>query len=238
MAATSIGPVSNHRPTNVWTRWSRAIREFLHSGGARGNAWQALPSYAPALLIALCGLTYGAIMGGYNGITGDRAIMVVYGALKVPMLFLVTMLIAVPCFYVLNLLLGVGDDFRQVWKALVDYQLSVAMQLVALAPATLFVNASNDDYRIALVWSTLLFAVTGWNAQRSLNAGYSALVVTNPTHAYLRRFWFVLYAFVGIQMGWDLRPFVGSPYMPVQFFRDHIGNAYTETLRAFLTMLH
>jgi hypothetical protein len=30
----------------------------------------------------------------------------------------------------------------------------------------------------------------------------------------------IVYAFVGIQMGWVLRPFIGSPTTPVQFFRE------------------
>jgi hypothetical protein len=40
----------------------------------------------------------------------------------------------------------------------------------------------------------------------------------------------LLRGFVGIQMGWDLRPFVGHPQMEIQFFRDHIGNAYMEVV--------
>src|ERR1041385_1947780 len=167
MAALNI--TSNHSAP-FWLRWSDAVSEFLHSGGRRGTRWQRLPSYAPAMLMIACGCVYGAIMGGYNGVWGDRAVMVLYGALKVPILFLVTMLIAVPCFYVLNLLLGAGDDFGSVWQGLVDYQLAVALQLAALSPVTLFVNASNDDYRTALAWSTLLFAAAGWNARRSLKA--------------------------------------------------------------------
>jgi hypothetical protein len=39
--------------------------------------------------------------------------------------------------------------------------------------------------------------------------------------------WVGIYAFVGIQMGWVLRPFVGYPDTQVQFFRtDTWGNAY------------
>ena len=236
MTALDISPATP-QPSPALASWPDAISEFLHLGGSRGSYWKRLPSYAPAVLIIVCGCLYGAIMGGYNGISGDRAIMVLYGALKVPILFIVTMLIAVPCFYVLNLLLGVGEDFHRVWGGLIDYQLSVALQLAALAPVTLFVNATNDDYRTALAWSTLLFAVTGWNARRSLRKCYGPLIAQHPIHSALQRFWFVLYAFVGIQMGWDLRPFVGSPLIPVQFFRDHIGNAYVETARALFAFV-
>ncbi len=41
------------------------------------------------------------------------------------------------------------------------------------------------------------------------------------------RIWLVIYVFVGIQMGWVLRPFIGDPRMPVQFFREGSwSNAY------------
>ncbi len=39
--------------------------------------------------------------------------------------------------------------------------------------------------------------------------------------------WIVIYVFVGIQMGWVLRPFIGDPRTPVQFFREGSwSNAY------------
>jgi hypothetical protein len=54
----------------------------------------------------------------------------------------------------------------------------------------------------------------------------------NRRHRVLLRTWLVVYAFVGIQMGWVLRPFVGAPGMPVQFFREEAwGNAYVIVAR-------
>jgi hypothetical protein len=205
---------------------SDALHAFLRGGGHRGVEWSSLPRHSPFTLIVLCGAAYGAVMSSYNGIAGERWLMVLYGALKVPMLFMATMLIAIPCFYVLNLLAGAGADFRRVWQGLIDYQLSIAVQLFALIPVTAFFNVIYADYRLAQAWSTLLFAFASWNARRSLNACYAPLIARSPAHRHLRRFWFLLYAFVGIQMGWDLRPFVGHPEMPVQFFREGIGNAY------------
>ena len=46
------------------------------------------------------------------------------------------------------------------------------------------------------------------------------------------RAWLGLYIFVGIEMGWVLRPFVGNPDQPVELFRaDSLGNAYVEVAR-------
>jgi len=39
--------------------------------------------------------------------------------------------------------------------------------------------------------------------------------------------WLVVYSFVGIQLAWVLRPFVGSPTELVQFIRtEELSNAY------------
>ena len=58
---------------------------------------------------------------------------------------------------------------------------------------------------------------------------YRPLVARNPRHRMLLRGWLVIYAFVGIQMGWVLRPFIGDPDSPTRFFRQGAwGNAYVE----------
>jgi len=38
--------------------------------------------------------------------------------------------------------------------------------------------------------------------------------------------WFVVFAFVGSQMAWSLRPFVGAPNLGFQIFRQQEGNFY------------
>ncbi len=211
--------------------WRRALDGFLRAGGRRGTDWGALPPYAPLLVVMLCGGAYGAVMASYSGMAGDRLLMLLYGAVKVPLLFMSTMFIAVPFFYVLNVLLGAGDDFPDVWSGLVDYQLCVALQLAALAPVTAFLNVTYGDYHVAQGWNTLLFGAAAWNARRALVECYRPLQARRSVHAWLAKGWFVLYAFVGVQMGWDLRPFVGHPGMPVSFFREDIGNAYIEVAR-------
>ena len=43
----------------------------------------------------------------------------------------------------------------------------------------------------------------------------------------IMRVWAVLFAFVGIQMAWNLQPFVGDRGQPFQLFRHNEGNFYT-----------
>ncbi|MFO0837863.1 MAG: hypothetical protein U1D55_05005 [Phycisphaerae bacterium] len=61
---------------------------------------------------------------------------------------------------------------------------------------------------------------------------YLPLIRREPRHRITLAAWMVLYAFVGIQMGWMLRPFVGAPDEPPQFFRpEPFSNAYVVVAR-------
>ena len=74
--------------------------------------------------------------------------------------------------------------------------------------------------------------------QLILRVYYGPLIRKNKNHRWMLRAWLVVYAFVGIQMGWVLRPFIGDPALPVQFFRaDSWGNAYVIVSRMFWKLL-
>jgi hypothetical protein len=48
----------------------------------------------------------------------------------------------------------------------------------------------------------------------------------------------IVFAFIGIQMGWLLRPFIGNPTEPVRFLReDAWGNAYLAVLHMITNTL-
>jgi len=51
------------------------------------------------------------------------------------------------------------------------------------------------------------------------------------------RFWIILYAFVGSQMAWTLRPFIGAPSMKFELFRQLGGNFYSNVLVSLGEML-
>lgn len=142
---------------------------------------------------------------------------------------MVTFVVALPSFFVLNTLLGVRDDFGDVLRALGDTQAVVAMVVSSLAPLTLFWYVLTTEYDCALVWNALMCLVASVARQIVLWRNYRPLVARNPVHRNLLLAWLVLFAFVGIQLGWVLRPFVGSPGAPTQFFRSGVwGNASTE----------
>jgi hypothetical protein len=106
-------------------------------------------------------------------------------------------------------------------------QAGLTIILASLAPLTAFWYASSGDYTAAILFNALMFTVASFGAQWSLRRDYRVLIARSPRHRSLLWTWIVIYAFVGIQMGWTLRPFIGDPASPVQFFRaDSWSNAY------------
>lgn len=187
----------------------------------------------------LCGGFYGAIMATF-ALSPERAPLMAYGMVKVPMLFGCTMLLAIPGFYVLSALRGLGSDFPKILALLVDYQLVVAITLAALAPITLFVNliAPSQAYQWVQFWNSGTFFLAAMTAQRKFSLQTRPMVERNPRHRLLLRGWTLLYAFIGIQMAWTLRPFIGSLGQSPSFFREgKLENAYVKIFEIFSELL-
>lgn len=183
-------------------------------------------------MIVAFGIVYGAVMGTFAGVTGERLLQVAYSALKVPLLLVVAFVLSVPSFYVINTLLGLRDDFAEALRGVVAAQAGLTLILASLAPLTAWWYLCDGDYHTAIMVNVLMFAIASFGAQSILQAHYRRLIARRPAHRWTLVGWLVIYAFVGIQMAWLLRPFIGAPGAAPQFFRDDaIGNAYIELWR-------
>ena len=208
--------------------WLAQVEQIL-----RGPAAAPLASGVGASLLRLMSCTlffgalYGATMGAFGGVLGDRGWQIVISAAKVPMLLLVTFGLTLPSFFILNSLFGARSDFGAVLRALISSQAGLTVVLATLAPYTLLWYASSADYSSALLCNGLMFAVASSAGQVLLRVWYRPLLAQRPQHRWLLRIWLVVYVFVGVQMAWILRPFVGNADAPIQFLRDDAwGNAY------------
>ncbi len=179
------------------------------------------------LLIVVFGIIYGAVMGSFGGVFGRRFLQVVYSAAKVPLLLMITFALSLPSFFVINTLLGLRSDFTYAVRALVATQAGLTIILASFAPFTVLWYASFGNYRAAILFNAVMFGTASISAQWLLRRFYEPLIQRNRQHRLVLRGWLVIYAFVGIQMGWVLRPFIGNPNSPTQFFRQEAwGNAY------------
>lgn len=203
------------------------VDELLRGGATEEAAPAAGKLRDWAAILVVAGVGYGAVMGSFGGVLGERLLQVVYSGIKVPFLLLVTFGVCLPSFFVLNTLLGVREDFPRAMGALLASQAAMTVVLLGLAPFTALWYASTADHDLALLFNGAMFAAASVTAQWILRRRYEPLIARQPRHRTLLRVWLGLYVFVGIQMAWVLRPFVGHPQLPVQFFRsDAWGNAY------------
>ena len=181
------------------------------------------------LLVVVFGFAYGAVMGSFGGVFGERLWQVVFSAIKVPLLLTATFVLSLPNFFVVNTLFGLRSDFLQSIRALLATQAGLTVVLASFAPFTVLWYASSSDYRGAIVFNTLMFGSASVTAQWLLRRFYEPLIRRDRRHRTLLRAWLLIYTFVGIQMAWVLRPFIGSPDLTPQFFRqDAWGNAYVK----------
>lgn len=175
--------------------------------------------------LALLGL-YGFSMGIYNSFLQAGLAM-----LKVPFLFFLTLLVCYPVLYVFNILFGSRLGFLHTLTLILASIATSAVILGAFAPITLLFVVSQSSYAFMKLLHVL---VMGTAATIGLVSMYRALVVVceksdiYPKSAIrILRVWLLIFAFVGTQVTWALRPFVGSKDQAFEIIRsDRTGNFY------------
>ena len=214
-------------------RFLQSVERFLR--GQERFAVDAPPAGRVRSLlafIAVFGAFYGAVMASYAAYSPDRWLHLAYVAAKVPLLLLATTALCLPSFFVINTVAGLRDDFAEALPAVLAGQACVTVVLASLAPVTGFFYVSCRDYNMAVLFNAAMFTVACCGAQAVMRRYYGPLIRRTGRHRTMLSFWFVLYAFVGIEMGWVLRPFIGDPRAPVAFLRpDAWGNAYVVIVR-------
>ena len=150
----------------------------------------------------------------------------------VPLLLFATSVLCLPGFFVLNTVFGLRDDLRAALRAILAGQAALSVVLASLAPVTRFWYCSVESYRAALLFNAGVFTLAALAGQMVMRRYYRPLIRKHRNHRIMLVAWLVLYAFVGMQMGWMFRPFIGDPHMAPAFFRNEpFTNAYVVIAR-------
>ncbi|HOX38868.1 MAG TPA: hypothetical protein PL033_12835 [Candidatus Brocadiia bacterium] len=262
-------------------------------------------------VVILLGIIYGVSMGLFGVLTHEPPInlQVLSSALKVPALFLLTLVVTFPSLYVFGALLGVDLSPAQILRALMAAIAVNLAVLASLAPITAFFTLTTTSYSFMTLLNVAFFALAGfvgigflltvlqrielarrtlvesrhgkpaepkpavadgvgivepdevrdacapppsqpareiggstWGADRGLDIRFPP----PPTPRELRGrsakrvfyAWLMLYCFVGAQMAWVLRPFIGAPGLPFGVFREREGNFLQSVLRSISNLLN
>jgi len=200
-------------------------RDRFFAEVAEGEGLGAKLGYALGTLVGLSAL-YGAAAGAYAG-----PAQAVSAAIKLPLLFLGTLAICFPGFFLIQVLVGSQLRLSQV-LALVLGALSLsAILLAAVVPITAFFLLTGANYYFLTLLHVLIVLGAGLVGMVTLHDGLAFACEKRgvyPKKAMtIMKVWAVLFAFVGIQMAWNLQPFVGDRGHPFQLFRHNEGNFYT-----------
>ena len=200
-------------------------RERFFTEVVEGDGLPAKLFHALLALLALCAL-YGAAAGAYAG-----PAQAIAAAIKLPVLFLGTLAICFPGFFVIQVLVGSRLRLPQV-LALVLGALSLsAILLATVVPVTVFFLLTGANYYFLTLLHVLIVLGAGLVGMAALHEGLMFACEKRgvyPKKAMtIMKVWAVLFAFVGIQMAWNLQPFVGDRGKPFQLFRHNEGNFYT-----------
>ena len=188
---------------------------------------------------------YGAAMGWWR--SPEQALFV---ALKFPLILLLTMLGNALLNAMLAPLLGLNLTLQEALRAvLMSLTISSAIMgafspLIAFmvwnAPAMAVQNISGTTYNFILLAHVLVIALAGITGNVRL---FQLLSRLGGSRAIARRVLFAWLAgnlFFGSQLTWILRPFIGSPTLPVEFFRESAlrGNFFEAVLHSLLQIFH
>lgn len=211
-------------------------RERFFTEVAEGDSLGRKLVHALCTLLGLCAL-YGAAAGAYAG-----PAQAVSAAIKLPLLFLGTLAICFPGFFVVQVLVGSRLRLQQV-LALVLGALSLsAVVLAAVVPITAFFLLTGADYYFLTLLHVVVVLGAGLVGMAVLHEGLAFACEKRgvyPRKAMtIMKVWAVLFAFVGIQMAWNLQPFVGDRGQPFQLFRRNEGNFYTAVVYSLGRLSH
>lgn len=179
---------------------------------------------------------YGGILGSYGG-----GLQILSSAIKLPALYLLTLLICVPTLYFFDILFGSQLSFKQYVTMALTAVAVISVLLFSFAPVILFFLISVREYDFFLLLNVLVMAITGCVGVRLFYKGMVDMAGPDGFDQKLRlkllQGWVLLYGLVGSQLGWTLRPFVGSDGQNFQIFRPEVeGNFYSQVFRTLGSM--
>lgn len=200
------------------------VKEILDGTGLKRKAIQL------ALLCAGTFGLYGLIIGSQHSLR-----QAVSSGVKLPILFLLTNAICLPALFVFSAFFGSRRSPIQTFVLLLAGTSVMGIALTGFAPVTLFFIITTRHYQFFKIFNVVFFAISGilgiFFVARTQSQFFNENTQQKGKLAFLK-LWFVLYAFVGTQLAWTLRPFFGAPKLRFEIFRGLGGNFYTDIIKS------
>ncbi len=189
------------------------------------------------LIVVLSTAAYGAVLAAWRS-----PLMAAYVAVKLPVVFVATTLVVSAFCWAAGLLCRAGLRYREVLGAVFSAMAVAGSILLALSPVVLYFVFSGapdagtrEEMRFAhaamMMVHILVLACAGATGNLVLCRALRRRVPPACRLAPMVALWIASFAVVGCQLGWIMRPLVGSPNIAVEFLRsDALDSNFLESL--------
>lgn len=188
------------------------------------------------LVICLFGFIYGLVMGAYHS-----PLQAFVSGLKVMVLFIVSLLICFPSFFIIQQVLGSKVSFRQMVLIMLSGFVLASTITLSFVPVIIFFLITGDNYHFLQLLHVAIFIFAGIFGMRlivdALKYAYDKKNLYPQIGVTVFKIWIIILAFVGIQLSWNLRPFLNDKGEDFKLFRKYNGNFYTAVIYSFEQLL-
>jgi len=185
-----------------------------------------------ALIFIAFTFFYGIVMGAYSG-----ALQAITAGVKVPLLFLVSLVICYPAFFLLQFILGSKMKLSQMTAVIMAGFVLAGGIMVSFTPIVVFFVLTGGNYHFLQLLHVAIFTLAGLFGMKmvvdALTYSCDRKNIYPKTGVVVFRFWVVILAFVSVQLAWNLRPFLAERDKPYALFRSYEGNFYTAVIYSF-----
>lgn len=183
------------------------------------------------LCIFLFAAVYGIVMGSFNSFT--QALVT---GVKLPVLILLSLLICFPAFFVIQYMLGSKLTLLKMMNIVLSGFVVFTTIIVSFMPVALFFMLTSTNYAFLKLLHVAILIFGGIFGMRVILLGLKYSCEKKNVYPKIGlnifKIWIIIFAFVGMQLGWNLRPFVGSKELPFELFREKEGNFYLAVLQS------
>jgi hypothetical protein len=178
------------------------------------------------LVISLFAFTYGLVMGSYHSFAQS-----ISAGVKVAALFLFTIVICFPSFFIIQQVLGSKMSIRQMIIIVLSGMVLTSTIILSFTPIVVFFQLTGGDYHFLQLLHVAIFIFAGIFGLRlmveALKYACEKKTIYPQIGVTVFKIWIIILAFVGIQLSWNLRPFLCEKNEEFKLFRKYEGNFYT-----------
>jgi hypothetical protein len=178
------------------------------------------------LIICVFTFLYGIVMGSYHSFLQSLV-----AGLKVTFLFLSAIIVCFPSFFIIQQVLGSKMTLRQMVIIILSGFVLTTSIALSFTPIVILFQVTGGNYHFLQLLHVGIFIFSGIFGMRLMVEALKFACEKKDIYPHIGvavfRIWIIILAFVGIQIAWNLRPFLCNKTEDFKLFRKYEGNFYT-----------